>query len=176
MQASIKLIVEVIKDNEVIKKIEKDNDLITKQTFKLIYDLLVSKPEVSGYIDHGGNYHDVWLVHSPTKVIDAIAIGTGRTLQNFNDVKLENQIAEAGISIQNYTEDIQNNQIYFDVVASFNISNDTTIYEFGLLGRILDYWDWNEYRYLACRDVISDGVFVPAGSTLNVTYRVTLSQ
>jgi len=177
MQANIKLIVEVIKDDIIIKKIEKD--LIMKQALKMIYNILISKSEYSYYKAEDGNDYLVLMSIGEgyeAKLLRNIAIGTGGTAPSFNDYKLENKIAESGITIQNYTEDVTNNQIYFDVVANFNITSDITVYEFGIHGQINDSYTGDLYNFLVCRDVISEGVFIPAGSTLRVTYRITLSQ
>ncbi|MEM4878232.1 MAG: hypothetical protein QW616_05745 [Thermoplasmata archaeon] len=177
MLAKFKLIIEVIKDNEVIKTIEKD--LIMRQAFKMLYDILISKAEYSTYKAENGSDYLVYMSigHGfEAKLLRSIAIGTGKTAPNFNDYKLENKIAEAGISIQNYTEDIQNNQIYFDAVANFNINQQITIYEFGIFGQINDAYTGDLHNFLVCRDVIPEGVNVPAGSTLKITYRITLSQ
>jgi len=172
----IKLIIEVLENNEVIEKIESQKDLFTINALRLIYSCFprggITLIDEGGDSFPSGTTDDAW----DTKLITSIGIGTGGTAPSFNDYKLENKIAESGISIKNYTEDVQNNQIYFDIEANFNIAQQTTIYEFGIFGLAFDTYYGEMRKILISRDVISEGITVPANSTLKVTYRVYFSQ
>lgn len=61
---------------------------------------------------------------------------------------------------------------YVDLTAGFNWTSDQTIYEIGL------FYDMNVYQtvytFMLDRTVISAGIYVPAGSTLTITYRLAI--
>ncbi|MEM3955105.1 MAG: hypothetical protein QW047_08830 [Sulfolobales archaeon] len=187
-----KIIFEILKDNEVIERIEKDSkdflDLFTKVGLKYIYGYCLIRSSNVTLIDEGGSQFNIYVDYDPDrepygypncKLIDSIAIGSGTTAPSFNDYKLENKKYEVTATIKNYTEDIQNNQIYFDVEATFNISQQETFYEVGIFGlavQIYSGFPWSIRKVLVSRDVIPSGITVPANSTLKVTYRIYFSQ
>ncbi|MEM4772778.1 MAG: hypothetical protein QW616_05740 [Thermoplasmata archaeon] len=174
-----KIIFEITNSNNETEVIEFNDyflDLFTINALRLFYSCF-PRGEIT-LIDENGNTFlsgtKEWAWD--TKLITSIGIGTGKKAPSINDYKLENKIAEANATIKNFTEDIQNNQLYFDVEASFIINQQTTIYEVGIFGLAFDLDHGTMRKILVSRDVIPSGITVQPNSTLKITYRIYFGQ
>jgi hypothetical protein len=98
-----------------------------------------------------------------------IGVGTSSTSPTRSDYRLGNKVAEAVASI--YSDE---NIFVITLTAGFVFSSDTVIYEVGLewLGTISGSSTCG--RFLVDRTVFPDGISVPAGQTLAITYKFTL--
>jgi len=146
---------------EVFKKTD---DLLTKwfnrfmtvfiSTIKLSLKKLdgtdVSIPSIAYYTDF--------------RIFNKIAIGLDNTSPTGSDYNLKNTYMTT-TTLSNRVVQETDNYIILDSSANFSFTEDKTIYEFGLIG----YGAGIEF--LACRDVVPEGISVSNGQVLTITYR-----
>jgi len=61
---------------------------------------------------------------------------------------------------------------YVDITASFSWTEDKTIYEIGLFYQLCGLTNPNYHIVMFDRTVYPEGIFVPAGQVLTITYRI----
>jgi hypothetical protein len=98
-----------------------------------------------------------------------IGVGTVSTSPTRSDYKLGNKVAEAVASL--YSDE---NLFIITLTAGFIFSSDITIFEVGLEWAGAVATSSTCGRFLVDRTVFPDGISVPEGQTLAITYKFTL--
>ncbi len=156
----------IVKDENgnIINKIERQNDPLTRWALRSLYSFMTEQYVYIKYED--GRVISSRFSNAPASWMYKIAIGTDATPFTMDDYRLYQKERERGIIIGYYKE--EDSIIWFDLKTDFFIETDKTYYEFGLFGRMQDF------AFLVCRDVITDGVSVPANNYLTIIYRIIL--
>lgn len=153
------------KNGNLKKKIEKQNDPITRwgcnylSCFIRNEDLLIKAEDGTT-----GTMRRDYINHLCLK----IAIGTSNKPFSFDDFKLDAKYMETTTITKTAISEIGNTYQY-ELISSFLIPEDKTIYETGLFG-----WGYiaGSYRaFLFSRDVFPEGLSVSANDVVVVRYK-----
>jgi len=112
-----------------------------------------------------------------------IIVGKGTSAPTPNDYVLEDKIPHGTTEGQlEYGEttindiNTKNNEVYFDIVRSFNnpVDSEITVAEAGLIARYaMGYYGLDQdIRFLIARDVLQNALTIPGEGTLTIKYRV----
>jgi hypothetical protein len=146
---------------EVFKKTD---DLLTKW-FNRFMTLFISHIKLSVKRLDGTDIPFPDNVYWTTfKIFNKIAIGLDSTTPSGSDYNLK-QTYMTTSSLSNRVVEETDNYIILDSSGNFSFTEDKTIYEFGLIGL---YYGQD---FLACRDVVPEGISVSNGQVLTITYR-----
>lgn len=197
MKVNYELKIEVLKDGKVVKTVKKKGNGFLKNFMVILYGLLFENVETVNIIDTTGTYYDAWVryistndrftlshVNAPEGNADfGILVGTGTTPPTPTDYNLEAKIEHGTGAGQMYYYatnivgvSVSDNEISLDVVR--DIANqsgaDITVNEVGLATRYHYTSEGTGYiiNVLIIRDVIPDGITVPNGQSLRITYRI----
>jgi hypothetical protein len=157
------------KNGNVVKEIVKENDPLTRWALRSLYaDITGANTEVK---DESGVLKGFIGFYATNRWTVKIAIGLDNTEPSFEDYKLLNKEREVSpIATPVLTE--ENTTAIFEAKYDFSIDTEKTYYEFGLFG--IGYDGSTTYFFLVSRDVVSEGITVPANAILRVVYRIIL--
>lgn len=197
MKVNYELKIEVLKDGKVVKTVKKKGNGFLKNFMALLCGLLFDNIATANIRDTTGTYYDARVryyaaddtfrnahAEAGEGITDrGILVGTGTTPPAPTDYSLESLIEHGTGAGQMYYYatnvvgiSVSDNEISFDVVREIaNQSGaDITVYEIGLAIYYYYVEDGTPYNLnvLLIRDVISDGITVPNGQSLRITYRI----
>lgn len=158
------------KDGKLKSKIKKDNDPLTRWSVEILSAVI--RNEFRSIKAEDGSVGTFRTGTDYFHFCNKIAIGTSNKPFSFDDFRLDAKYMETTTITKTTISEIGNTYQY-ELISSFLIPEDKTIYETGLFGtaRLLIGGTTYERAFLVSRDVFPEGLSVSANDVVVVRYK-----